>query len=305
MTLGLLILALAAGAAFAQPAVTERDIDYTGTGRPDQMLDLDVPEGPGPFPLLIHVHGGGWRNGEKGKGAGVAVARPRMGARGYAFATINYRLSGTANFPAQIQDCKAAVRWLRANAAQYQLDPERFAVELDRAVQALSPLASKPVIGHRAPYFSVDDHSLWALEVLRERGFRYDSSFFPMRSMLYGYPGAPRFPFRVGNRGELVEFPVSTARWLGVTWPMGGGFYVRALPYGLIRAGIRQLNRQGQPAILYMHPWELDTEQGYWQLTLRERVSHYYGRQGLEKKLRRLFGELTFSPLRELVDGVV
>lgn len=127
VTAVLLSLLLVAGAAFAQPAVTERDIDYAGAARPDQMLDLDVPEGPGPFPLLIHVHGGGWQNGEKGKGAGVAVARPRMGARGYAFATINYRLSGAATFPAQIQDCKAAVRWLRANAAQYRLDPERFA----------------------------------------------------------------------------------------------------------------------------------------------------------------------------------
>jgi polysaccharide deacetylase family protein (PEP-CTERM system associated) len=211
-------------------------------------------------------------------------------------------------YPDLVRQIDAAGHELAVHGYWHQrvdrLDPERFAGELDRAVQALSPLASQPVVGHRAPYFSIDDHSLWALEVLSESGFRYDSSFFPTRSMLYGYPGAPRFPCRVGERGELVEFPVSTARWLGVTWPMGGGFYVRALPYGVIRAGIRQLNRQGQPAILYMHPWELDTEQDFRQVTLRERVSHYHGRQGLEKKLRRLFGEFSFSPLRELVDGV-
>jgi polysaccharide deacetylase family protein (PEP-CTERM system associated) len=186
-----------------------------------------------------------------------------------------------------------------------RLTPGQFSAELDRVFQALSPLASQPVVGHRAPYFSIDRQSLWALEVLSKRGFRYDSSFFPTRNMLYGYPGAPRFPCRVGNKGGLVEFPISTARWLGITWPMGGGFYVRALPYSVIRAGIRQLNRQGQPAILYVHPWELDTEQDYRKVTLRERVSHYYGRHGLEKKLGRLFGEFVFSPLRELVDRVM
>jgi polysaccharide deacetylase family protein (PEP-CTERM system associated) len=187
----------------------------------------------------------------------------------------------------------------------HRLTPERLAADLDRVVQALSPLASHPIVGHRAPYFSINGQTLWALDVLRERGFRYDSSFFPTRNMLYGYPDAPRFPCRVGHRGGLVEFPISTARWLGVTWPMGGGFYVRALPYGVIRAGIQQLNRQGQPAILYVHPWELDTGQNYRKVTFRERVSHYYGRQGLEKKLSRLLEEFSFSPLQELVDGVV
>lgn len=103
------------------------DADYAGQGRADQALDLYIPAGPGPFPLLIHIHGGGWRSGEKGGGQSVSQVRARMHAMGYAFATINYRLSGAAQWPAQIQDCQAAVRWLRANAAQYRLDPDRFA----------------------------------------------------------------------------------------------------------------------------------------------------------------------------------
>ena len=127
MTITVILMLLAACAAFAQPALSERNIDYAGGGRQDQMLDLEVPEGPGPFPLLIHVHGGGWRSGKKGQGGGIAMVRPRMLAQGYAFASINYRLSGAAKFPAQIQDCKAAVRWLRANAGQYRLDADRFA----------------------------------------------------------------------------------------------------------------------------------------------------------------------------------
>lgn len=184
----------------------------------------------------------------------------------------------------------------------HRLTPQEFAAELDQAVKALESLVSRPIIGHRAPYFSIGRHSLWALDVLRDKGFRYDSSFFPTRNMLYSYPEAPRFPCRCGSGDSLMEFPVSTARWLGINWPIGGGFYVRALPYRIIRSGIRQLNRQGQPAVMYMHPWEIDTQQRYNKVTLRERVTHYYGRHGLVKKLERLFEEFAFSSLRDILD---
>lgn len=184
----------------------------------------------------------------------------------------------------------------------HRLAPEQFAAELDRAIEAVQPLVGQPIIGHRAPYFSINGQSLWALGILRDRGFQYDSSFFPTRNMLYGYPQAPRFPCRVGDGIGLVEFPVSTARWLGINWPIGGGFYVRTWPYAILRSGIRQLHHQGQPAILYVHPWEIDTEQHYNRVTWRERVTHYQGRRGLKKKLERLLSEFTFRPLRELLD---
>lgn len=183
--------------------------------------------------------------------------------------------------------------------AVHRLSQERFADELNLALDALGPLLSRPVIGHRAPYFSINGQALWALEVLVRKGFEYDSSFFPTRNMLYGYPKAPRFPHRIDGSG-LVEFPVSTARWMGINWPIGGGFYVRALPYVVIRQGIRQLNRQGHPAVMYMHPWELDTGQRYGKVTLRERVTHYYGRRGLERKLRRMLTDFRFEPLRDV-----
>jgi polysaccharide deacetylase family protein (PEP-CTERM system associated) len=184
----------------------------------------------------------------------------------------------------------------------HRLAPDQFAAELDRAIEVLQPLVSQPIIGHRAPYFSINSHSLWALDVLRDKGVRYDSSFFPTRNMLYGYPEAPRFPHRVGRGDGLMEFPVSTARWFGINWPIGGGFYVRTWPCAVIRSGIRQLNRQGQPAVLYVHPWELDTEQHYSRVTLRERVTHYHGRRGLTHKLEQLFADLTFSSLRDILD---
>lgn len=182
----------------------------------------------------------------------------------------------------------------------HRLTPEEFAAELDHSLTILRSLVSRPIIGHRAPYFSINKDSLWALDVLREKGFRYDSSFFPTRNMLYGYPEAPRFPHRPGG-DDLVEFPISTVRWGGINWPIGGGFYVRTWPYALIRLGIRQLNRQGQPAIMYLHPWELDLHQPRPRVTPRERITHYYGRGSLEGKLRRLLQDFRFVPLCELL----
>jgi polysaccharide deacetylase family protein (PEP-CTERM system associated) len=182
----------------------------------------------------------------------------------------------------------------------HRLKPEQFASELKRSLEQLTPLVKQPIIGHRAPYFSINEHSLWALEILAENGFHYDSSFFPTRNMLYGYPEAPRFPHRL-EQNDLVEFPISTVRWAGINWPIGGGFYLRSFPYTIIQHGIRQLNNQGQPAIIYMHPWELDTGQRYSQVTPRERVTHYHGRRCLEKKLRRLLHDFHFAALRELL----
>jgi len=104
----------------------------------------------------------------------------------------------------------------------HRMDPQQFAQELDSALEMLTPLASRPILGHRAPYFSINGRSLWALDVLRQKGLCYDSSFFPTRNMLYGYPESPRYPHIIESR-ELVEFPVSTVRWGGLNLPIAGG----------------------------------------------------------------------------------
>jgi polysaccharide deacetylase family protein (PEP-CTERM system associated) len=185
----------------------------------------------------------------------------------------------------------------------HRLTPEEFAAELDSSLDVLHRLVDCPIIGYRAPYFSINKDSLWALDVLREKGFRYDSSFFPTRNMLYGYPGGPRFPHRPGG-DDLVEFPISTARWVGINWPIGGGFYLRTWPYPLIRLGIRQLSRLSQPAIMYLHPWELDLQQPRPRVTPRERITHYCRRGGLEGKLRRLLQDFQFVALSDLLDRI-
>lgn len=182
-----------------------------------------------------------------------------------------------------------------------RLEPDEFARDLERSVRAAERVTGETPLGHRAPYFSINGGTSWAFDILQAQGLRYDSSLFPTRNMLYGFPDAPRFPYRL-NGHNLMEFPLSTVRLGGVNWPIAGGFYLRALPYALIRWGITQLNRQRQPAIMYMHPWELDLGQDYNQVTPRERITHYHGRRQLKGKLHRLFGDFRFCSLGTLLE---
>jgi polysaccharide deacetylase family protein (PEP-CTERM system associated) len=182
-----------------------------------------------------------------------------------------------------------------------RMSRDEFAAEIDRSLRAVERITGELPLGHRAPYFSVDASTPWVFEVLQRYGLLYDSSVFPTRNMLYGFPDAPRFPYRPAN-SILTEFPLTTVRYGGINWPLAGGFYLRALPYAVMRWGIRQVNRLGQPAVIYLHPWELDVEQRYQQVTPRERITHYYGRRRLAAKLHQLFSDFRFGPLQQLLE---
>ena len=181
----------------------------------------------------------------------------------------------------------------------YRLTPDEFTRELEQGTAAVERITGVRPLGHRAPYFSVNASTPWAFDCLQKVGFRYDSSVFPTRNLLYGFPGAPRFPYQMAEQG-LIELPVSTLRLGGKILPVIGGFYTRLLPYLCTRWAIRQLNRQGQPAITYIHPWEIDTGQRYNQVTARERITHYHGRGGLEAKLHRMFTDFHFGSMGTL-----
>lgn len=187
----------------------------------------------------------------------------------------------------------------------YRLTPDAFREDVLRGREVVEAASGQRPIGYRAPMFSINRSALWALEVLRDLGFHYDSSVFPTRNMLYGYPDAPRFAYQPlpenGTGRRFVEFPLSTVRLLGVNWPLAGGFYLRTLPYPLFAAGLRRLNRQGHPAIIYFHPWEMDPGHPRPNPTLRERFTHYHNLDRMETKLARLFEEFDFAPLSTLL----
>lgn len=186
----------------------------------------------------------------------------------------------------------------------YELTRDEFGSEIDRTIAAIEPIISEPIVGHRAPYASITEGCLWALELLEERGFLYDSSIFPTKNMLYGFPTAPRFPYCPIPGKPFVEFPLSTVRLAGLKIPIAGGFYLRTLPYWFIKWAIKRIHREGHPAVIYIHPWEFDLDQPRPRVTPRERVTHYHGRATLRHKLHRLLQDFRFAPLKDLLGMV-
>ena len=183
------------------------------------------------------------------------------------------------------------------------LSPDEFRADLRRARFAIEDAMGAPVYGYRAPTFSVVRRSLWALDILAEEGFEYDSSIFPIHHDRYGMPDVARFPHTVRVAGgEIVEFPMSTLLIAGQRLPFCGGGYFRLLPYHLIRGGIRWLNRhEHEPAIVYLHPWEFDPDQPRLPLTGLNRFRHYVNIRTTAGKLERLLGDVAFGAARDVL----
>ncbi len=190
----------------------------------------------------------------------------------------------------------------------YRQSRRTFRADIRRAKEILEGIVGKPVVGYRAPTFSITEDTLWALEVIAEEGYSYDSSIFPIRHDLYGFPEAPRFPFMVKEKypfldcGNLMEFPMSTFSLLGINLPVAGGGYFRFLPYALLKWVFRVFNARGEPFIFYLHPWELDPSQPRINgVPWRSRLRHYFNLRGAEAKLKRLLGDFRFTTVREVL----
>jgi polysaccharide deacetylase family protein (PEP-CTERM system associated) len=179
----------------------------------------------------------------------------------------------------------------------YSLTPDEFREDTRRAKTVIEQAAGQEVIGYRAPSYSVVKRSLWALEVLAELGFRYDSSIFPIRHDVYGIPDAPRGPFRLATpSGTLVEYPITTFRLRAEqNLPVGGGGYLRLLPFWYTRVGVRRAWGESLPLIAYIHPWEVDPDQPRLAGRLKSRLRHYTNLAGTMDKLKRLFNLASFT----------
>jgi polysaccharide deacetylase family protein (PEP-CTERM system associated) len=188
----------------------------------------------------------------------------------------------------------------------YDQTPEAFRDDVRRAKALLEQTSGQRVDGYRAPSFSVTTRSLWALDVLIEEGYRYDSSVFPVHHDRYGIPDAGRHAGVVARPGgSIVEVPASTVRLAGVNWPVGGGGYFRLLPYAWTRWGLRRLNdTEGAPAVFYLHPWEIDPDQPRLPAPALARFRHYRNLSDTEARLQRLVREFAFGTMRALIQSV-
>jgi polysaccharide deacetylase family protein (PEP-CTERM system associated) len=176
----------------------------------------------------------------------------------------------------------------------YRQTPAVFREETLRSKNLLEDLTGTPVRGYRAASYSITRESLWALDILEELGFVYDSSIFPIRHDLYGIPGAPRHPHKVGS-GRLLEVPLTTVSIVGQRLPCAGGGYFRLLPYALFSWSLRRVNAEGMPAVFYLHPWEIDPGQPRIKASLKSRFRHYTNLARTEGRLRTLLSEFRWD----------
>jgi polysaccharide deacetylase family protein (PEP-CTERM system associated) len=174
---------------------------------------------------------------------------------------------------------------------------KEFREDVKKSLEIIEKLTGQPVLGYRAPSFSINSRCLWAFEVLSELGIRYDSSIFPIRHPEYGMPSAPRFPHNLmlKNGKELKEFPLSTVRFFGLNLPVAGGAYLRIFPYWYNRWGIKKLNSEGRSAIVYFHPWEIDPDQPREQIGFFKGFRHYTNLDLMKRKINKLLEEFEFT----------
>jgi polysaccharide deacetylase family protein (PEP-CTERM system associated) len=172
----------------------------------------------------------------------------------------------------------------------YEMSSEEFRLDTRRARNILEDCLGEKIDGYRAPSYSITPRSIWALDVLAEEGFVYDSSIYPIHHDRYGYPGFSRnATMQVQGDRMIVEIPLSTIRVLGTTIPFGGGGYLRLYPSCLTEWAIGYLNdREEMPAVLYVHPWELDPEQPRLNGKALSLFRHYVNLRDTGGKLSRL-----------------
>jgi len=178
--------------------------------------------------------------------------------------------------------------------------PRQFRASICRTKDLLEEITGAPVLGFRAPSFSIVPGKEWALHVLIEAGYRYDSSLFPVRRPGYGYPNGLAHPHWLDRpAGRLAEIPPTTLRWCGLRLPAAGGAYFRLLPYGVVRAALRQCERGGTPGTFYIHPWEIDPAQPRLDVSWLTRLRHYGGLGRTPGRLERLLSEFQFTTVRD------
>ena len=209
--------------------------------------------------------------------------------------------------PGLVRDIQKAGHEVASHGYSHQLiynqTPEVFREETRRSKKILEDITGEPITGYRAASYSITNQSRWALDILAEEGFVWDSSIFPVHHDRYGMPGTPRWPHRLttDNGHELAEFPLSTLKFPGYTLPIAGGGYFRLFPYWFSRWGLGSINRQGQPFVFYLHPWEVDPGQPRLDVKWFSRFRHYNNLDVCEQRLEQLLGHFRFTAMGDVL----
>lgn len=183
----------------------------------------------------------------------------------------------------------------------YELTAQQFEADLDRSLTALAEAGAPAISGYRAPEWSINDGSLWALDVLARRGLRFDSSMTPLK--LIGNPSYPQVLHRRATAsGAILEFPPLVARWVGQNVPIGGGWALRMSTPLTVLKEIERKNRAGEPAMLFIHPWELDPAPPRIKLPIAHQFAHYFRLSGFAHRLNEILGHARFGSIGQVLD---
>lgn len=184
------------------------------------------------------------------------------------------------------------------------LTPAEFREDVLSSRTILEQVSGKPVVGYRAPSFSITPGNEWAFDTLLECGYRYDSSLFPINRSNYGYPTAPPLPHLINRAaGDLMEFPLTTTQICGKRIPAAGGGYIRHFPYSVIRKAFHEKDRSGIPGVFYIHPWEIDADQPHMPVSWLTTVRHYRNIRKVLPRLERLLSEFRFTSIAHRLAG--
>ena len=207
-------------------------------------------------------------------------------------------------FPELVKEIHKAGHEVASHGYDHQLvykqGPEGFRRDIKKAKYILEDITQAEVLGYRAPNYSITKKSMWALDILMEEGFVYDSSLFPINHDKGGMPDSKRYPFKLyRHKKSMWEFPLSTVRIMNKNIPFSGGGYFRLLPYSFIKWSIGSINGEGRPAVMYLHPWEFDPAQPKIKTDYLSMFRHYVNMSKTESKLKELLGDFRFKSVRD------
>ncbi|MBU0686419.1 MAG: polysaccharide deacetylase family protein [Candidatus Margulisbacteria bacterium] len=183
------------------------------------------------------------------------------------------------------------------------LSPEEFRRDLKQSIAVLEKITNKKVLGYRAPGYTITRNNLWAIDIIRECGLRYDSSIYPVSLRVFTSGGAAGFQqgeFMISK--DLKEFPLITADVLGVKLPVATTSYFRIFPYLVTKWAIKRLNQQGMRTCLNFHSWEFDPEHPKVKLPFPQNVKHYFNLSKTEPRFKQLISDFDFISCREAIE---
>lgn len=210
-------------------------------------------------------------------------------------------------YPELVREIQSAGHEIGCHSQQhqlvYELGPDRFRADLRTSRDVLQQITGTPIRLYRSPSFSVTRKSLWALPILAEEGFTIDSSIYPVRHDRYGIPDAPRQPFLYDTpSGAIAEFPGMVCNVGATNVPVGGGGYLRLLPWFVTERMLRQVRRQGRPLNVYIHPWEFDPQQPRIKASLKSRFRHYQNLSTTAPKIRAMLQQFRLTKMSTVLD---